>query len=116
MLPDSMSLARRSFLHQSAFGLGGMALAMLEREAMAAKPAAPSGLPRPDDWRGVLQQPHFPVKAKRVIFLCMAGGPSATRAASRRRTESTRIVRRFPEARPVGHRGQRSVSSPREAV
>src|SRR5213075_3259383 len=27
-------------------------------------------------WRGIVNPPHFPVKAKRVIHLCMAGGPS----------------------------------------
>src|SRR2546422_1435653 len=27
-------------------------------------------------WRGVINPPHFPVRAKRIIHLCMAGGPS----------------------------------------
>ena len=27
-------------------------------------------------WRGILPAPHFPAKAKRVIWLTMAGGPS----------------------------------------
>jgi len=27
-------------------------------------------------WTGVVNPPHFPVRAKRVIHLCMAGGPS----------------------------------------
>src|SRR3712207_7895414 len=27
-------------------------------------------------WRGVVNQPHVPVRARRVIHLCMAGGPS----------------------------------------
>ena len=77
-LLNPLSIARRSFLHQSAYGLGGMALAMLGREASAAAITPPGGkpLPRPADWNGFLTQPHFPVKAKRVIFLCMAGGPS----------------------------------------
>ena len=68
---DPLVLGRRSFIRQSSYGLGGMALAMLGRDAGAA--AAPE---TPSDWNGVLQRPHFPVKAKRVIFLCMAGGPS----------------------------------------
>lgn len=66
------SLNRRSFLHQSAYGLGGMAMAMLHGQSHAAT----SDLAKPDDWKGALKVPHFPVKAKRVIFLCMAGGPS----------------------------------------
>ena len=73
---DPLAIARRSFLLQGGYGLGGMALALLGREGLAG-PAGPApGLAKPDDWHGVLQQPHFPVKAKRVIFLCMAGGPS----------------------------------------
>ena len=69
---DPQSFARRSFLQQSAFGFGGMALASLLSESRAAT----SVLPKPDHWNGKLKSPHFPVKAKRVIFLCMAGGPS----------------------------------------
>lgn len=38
--------------------------------------AGKSKYPKPDHWKGSLQAPHFPVKAKRVIFMCMAGGPS----------------------------------------
>jgi hypothetical protein len=72
---DQLALGRRSFLEQSAYGLGGIALAMLGPEALAGV-AQPAGLPKPADWSGALQAPHLPVKAKRVIFLCMAGGPS----------------------------------------
>lgn len=70
--PLPPSLPRRSFLQQSAFGFGGIALSSLLNEANAANPA----LGKPDHWKGALKSPHFPVKAKRVIFLCMAGGPS----------------------------------------
>lgn len=62
---------RRTFLTQSAYGLGGIALALLQEKLSA---AAVSG--KPENWNGVLKQAHLPVKAKRVIFLCMAGGPS----------------------------------------
>ncbi len=65
------SLQRRAFLEQSSYGLGSIALAMLQQQATAA-----STLPKPDHWHGALKAPHLPVKAKRVIFLCMAGGPS----------------------------------------
>ena len=61
------SLKRRSFLTQSAYGLGGMALAGLMEQAKAGSQ---------DRWRGALVKPHFPIKARRVIHLCMAGGPS----------------------------------------
>ncbi len=55
---------RRLFLRASGLGLGGLALAQLLHA---------------DDRRstpGVLAQPHFPPKAKRIIYLFMAGGPS----------------------------------------
>jgi hypothetical protein len=65
-------LHRRSFLHQSSYGLGGIALALVQQRALAAGP----GLAKPGHWNGALTAPHLPVKAKRVIFLCMAGGPS----------------------------------------
>ncbi len=68
----ALSVNRRTFLAQSAYGLGGLALAMLQSRLAAA-----GGTPRrPPGWKGVLTAPDFPVKAKRVIFLCMAGGPS----------------------------------------
>lgn len=70
--PFSQSLLRRSFLQQSSYGIGGIALAMLQN----ASNGAAGSLPKPDHWNGALTAPHFPVKAKRVIFLCMAGGPS----------------------------------------
>src|SRR5262245_13374469 len=61
-------LARRTFLHQSALGLGSIALACLDdrnAQAAAVRPfPALQGLP------------HFAPKAKRVIFLYMSGGPS----------------------------------------
>lgn len=59
------SMTRREMLRASSAGFGGLALAgLLGQEACAAaNPLAP----RP---------PHFPAKAKRVIFLFMHGGPS----------------------------------------
>jgi hypothetical protein len=60
-----LSVKRRAFLGQSAFGLGGVALASLMNQAQAS-----------ERWTGVLKKPHAPIKARRVIHLCMAGGPS----------------------------------------
>ncbi len=57
---------RRQFLGRFGMGLGGFALAeMLARETKAAAVD-----------HGILGQPHFPPKAKRIIFLFMSGGPS----------------------------------------
>ena len=71
----ALSVNRRTFLTQSAYGLGGLALALLQNKLTAASASnvAPT---LPPGWSGALKQAHFPVKAKRVIFLCMAGGPS----------------------------------------
>lgn len=63
-----LSVKRRAFLAQSAYGVGGLALASLLGKTNAA--------PVADHWRGVIAKPHFPVKARRIIHLCMAGGPS----------------------------------------
>ncbi|MCC6235205.1 MAG: DUF1501 domain-containing protein [Verrucomicrobiales bacterium] len=68
------SLGRRSFLTQSAYGLGGMALAcLLGRSAAADSTTTPAASGK---WRGVVVAPHAPVRARRIIHLCMAGGPS----------------------------------------
>ncbi len=60
--------ARRWFLQDCAVGLGGIAMADLLGKQAQAKAAAQNPLaPR---------KPHFAPKAKRVIYLFMAGGPS----------------------------------------
>lgn len=66
---------RRAFLGRAAQGVGALALASLINPSIlratetAASPAA-------GRWPGVVNPPHFPPKAKRVIWLTMAGGPS----------------------------------------
>src|SRR6478752_7548674 len=68
-----LNINRRTFLGRAAYGLGGMALAcLLEPKLVGAAPSSPE----PEHWRGIIHPPHFPVRAKRVIHLCMAGGPS----------------------------------------
>ena len=69
----ALSVNRRTFLTQSAYGLGGIAYALLQSK-LAAATAAPAT--SPTGWNGALREAHLPVRAKRVIFLCMAGGPS----------------------------------------
>ncbi|HWN94287.1 MAG TPA: DUF1501 domain-containing protein [Methylomirabilota bacterium] len=66
----ALSINRRTFLTRSAYGLGSIALASLlnSRPVFAAPPSGQAG--------GILQPLHFPQKVKRVIHLCMAGGPS----------------------------------------
>jgi hypothetical protein len=60
---------RRGFLTWSAAGLGSAALSeLLRADSADSQPAR--GV------RGILQQPHVPPRAKRVIYLFMSGGPS----------------------------------------
>ena len=59
---------RRHFLRQCQIGVGSLALAALsERDAGAAAEAADNPL--------APKQPHFPAKAKRVIYLHLTGSP-----------------------------------------
>jgi Protein of unknown function (DUF1501) len=59
-----LALTRRHFLSTASLGLGSLALStLLPREARAAD-------------TGVLGAPHFPPKAKRVIYLFQSGGPA----------------------------------------
>src|SRR5262245_58869469 len=75
MNPSIAELTRRRFLGQSAAGFGTAALAsLLNPRLLAAEKAG--AIPRGAALPGVLSQPHFPAKAKRVIYLCMSGGPS----------------------------------------
>jgi len=69
--PESVfGLSRRQFLNRFGMGLGGVALAELlgADQASAATPELPP--------TGLLGSPHFPAKAKRVIYLFQSGGPS----------------------------------------
>jgi hypothetical protein len=73
------SMNRRDFLGRFGLGLGGVALmGLLHRDANAATPAtsaAPSTAPA-NPFKGILDKPHFAPRAKRIIYLFMAGGPS----------------------------------------
>jgi len=60
--------SRRRALQASACGFGYLAFAGIAHEAAA------SELKSRTDIRS--REPHFPARAKRVIFLCMNGGPS----------------------------------------
>jgi Protein of unknown function (DUF1501) len=71
LLPDAdffKGIARRSFLTRGAYGLGALALAHLAPAGKASGSMAAERIP--------LTGIHFPAKARRIIHLCMAGGPS----------------------------------------
>jgi hypothetical protein len=66
-----LARTRRQFFAHAGFGIGSLALASLlsEGKVLAGERSA---LPRPFAPR----PPHFPARAKQVIYLFMAGGPS----------------------------------------
>ncbi len=68
---QQLAQTRRSFLGNASRGIGGLALAsLLDPQSMQAQ-AAESG-----KWQGAVNPLHFAPKAKRVIHLYQAGGPS----------------------------------------
>ena len=62
------TLSRRNFLRTSAHGFGLLALGALSQDRLFAGEVAVDPL--------AAKKPHFPAKAKRVIFLFMGGGVS----------------------------------------
>jgi hypothetical protein len=66
-----LRMTRRAFFGRAATGVGSIALGSL------LNPGALLGAQKKEEkWTGVVHPLHFAPKAKRVIFLCMAGGPS----------------------------------------
>jgi len=67
-----LSQTRRTFLGRTVRGIGSLALAsLLNSSSLTAKVKLGQ-----QKWKGILQPTHFAPRAKRVIHLCMAGGPS----------------------------------------
>ena len=69
------ALKRRAFLGRGMAGLGLIALnSLIDPQLFAAADAADPAAG--EKWMGVVNPRHFPPKAKRVIYLYQAGGPS----------------------------------------
>jgi hypothetical protein len=65
-----VGMTRRDFFGRFAMGLGGIALSqLLPRSVFADTVTA-------NPFGGILTEPHFAPRAKRIIYLFMAGGPS----------------------------------------
>lgn len=64
---------RRAFLGRTSQGVGALALASLLNPTLLSAAAAAT---RNSKWTGVVNPLDYPQKAKRVIWLSMAGGPS----------------------------------------
>src|SRR5205814_4212860 len=67
MTDPILRIQRRTFLGQACRGVGALALSWL---------LAPTAAAAGQKWKGVVTKPHVPPRAKRVIFMVMAGGPS----------------------------------------
>src|SRR5689334_14160086 len=67
-----MTLSRRDILATTAGGFGALALAGLLADEAAAAPVAPDRAADPL----APKPPHFPAKARHVIWLYQSGGPS----------------------------------------
>ena len=65
-----LSITRRHFLARCGVGVGGMALASIQGDAVAAVDQSVSANPLAP------RQPHFAPRAKNVIYLHMAGSPT----------------------------------------
>lgn len=91
-------LSRRSFLNRFGMGLGGIALANLLYPArMFAASAGADG--------GILNgQLHHPAKAKRVIYLFMAGGPSQLETFDYKPLLNQRNGEQLPDSVRMGQR------------
>lgn len=72
---DQNTWNRRTFLRRT--GLGSIALSsLLATEPVFAANRVSDADQQETGLRGMLGKPHFPPRVKRVIHLCMAGGPS----------------------------------------
>jgi hypothetical protein len=72
---EALRVHRRAFLGRSTAGVGAVALAsLLDRDLL--RGAERSASETADRWTGVVRPLHFAAKAKRIIYLYMAGGPS----------------------------------------
>lgn len=93
----ALGLSRRHFLNRFGLGLGGIALGWLlssQRSAGATYPAH----------GGVLAEPHFAPKAKRVIYLFMAGGPSQLETFDYKPLLNQRNGENLPDSVRMGQR------------
>lgn len=107
------AIHRRSFLKRSAYGLGGMALAHLLGRPMQATAAGGSGSSS-GPWRGAIQPTLVP-RIKRIIHLCMAGGPSQFESFDWKPELKARHGEAFPESLTRGQQLAQLQNTPLKA-
>jgi hypothetical protein len=90
--PNRMRLTRRAFLGRASTGLGSLALASL-LEPRLLRGAGPE-----EKWLGTVRPLHVAPVARRVIWLCMAGGPSHLETFDHKPTLGKMDGRPMPES------------------
>ncbi|PYV13874.1 MAG: sulfatase, partial [Acidobacteria bacterium] len=88
---------RRELLQRVGLGLGGIALGHLLDSARAFGATGSAD-------RGVLGGPHFPPRARRVIYLFMSGGPSQLETFDYKPALALRNGQELPESVRMGQR------------
>src|SRR5207237_160413 len=76
--PNHLDISRRTFLSRSGIGVGSLALAtLIDPTLLKGKDLDPSRSDvKVERWPGVVRPLHHKARAKRVIYLYMAGGMS----------------------------------------
>ena len=70
-----LRLTRRALFGNAARGIGALALASLVSPSLLSAGLTVAGS-KMEKWPGAVSPPHYRPRIKRVIYLCMAGGPS----------------------------------------
>ncbi len=101
---DPLSIQRRTFLTRSGLSLGGAALSgLLARDGLAAaRSPSPASSVLAGRYPGAVYPLHHPPRAKSVIFLCLAGGPSHLETFDYKPVLSQRDGQDMPESVTAG--------------
>jgi hypothetical protein len=95
----NVGMTRRDFFGKFALGMGGIALSQLLPRSFGA-----SATPGANPFAGVLTQPHLAPRAKRIIYLFMAGGPSQLELFDYKPLLRERNGQELPESVRMGQR------------
>src|SRR5438552_486272 len=99
LLERQMLMNRRHFFGRAATGIGAAALGSMLNPGLFSALAAEAESGKP-----VLGKPHFEPKAKRIIYLFMAGGPSQMDLLDYKPTLETLHETELPDSVRMGQR------------
>lgn len=102
-------LTRREAVWQMGGGFAGVALAGLLGDDFFARHAAAADAPRDVAQPLAPRPPHFPVKAKRAVFLMMNGGPSQVDTFDYKPELEKRAGQALPEGKKFINSGGRKI-------